>query len=419
VATVTYDIDLGLANVGTFPVFALFSDAASLVALPKPGLVEYRGGIFRWTFNWDANPGTSALVWKVIQNGVEVSGVVTPDGDAPMLYGQPWYFSDFGVVNVGGSPAFSFFARTDSGADVTPPSAAAGTVVEVGQGVFAFQYPWTGLTYAAVEMKWTLGGVEVWAIISAAAASPVEAPLPGQATLGAIRLLAQQRADMVNSSFVTPAEWLTYINGSWARLYGLITETFGADYYAPERFQFQTSGTSDTYPLPDGSARYTAPDGSTAKAFFKLLGVEVQATGTPTGWVSLKPFRMAERNQAGVPGVPARRPKYRLAKSSLWLRPLPMGGLTLQVLYAPRYAALVLDTDLLDGVNGWEEFVALDAARKALAKEESDTSGVEREIADLLARIQHEADNRDEGEPAVVADVQRGGIDLADEWWPV
>ena len=79
---------------------------------------------------------------------------------------------------------------------------------------------------------------------------------------------------------------------------------------------------------------------------------------------------------------------------------------------------MAADGDSLDGVNGWEELVVLDAARKALLKEESDTSGVEREIAMLVGRIEVEAQNRDAAAPATVSDVQRGAFDLPDYGWP-
>lgn len=335
------------------------------------------------------------------------------------------YRIGFGAANTGGSPIFSYFARGDTGSPLTPP-----TFYELGGGYYGFDFDWTAQPAAVTSVLYvaSLNGVEMQGeLLAGTVTTPATpyvppapgAPLPGQATLGAIRLLAKQRADMVNSPFVTDAEWTSYINGSWARLYGLLLEKWGADYYAPEKYQFTTQGGVETYGLPDGSASFLQPDGvTTARPFFKLLGVDVQAPGTPSGWLPLRPFPMGERDGTGIWGQLSRRPRYRLAKNALWLRPQPQAGLIVQVLYAPRIVALSLDGDVLDGVNGWEEYVVVDAARKALLKEESDTSGVERELADIVARLEHEADSRDAGEPATVADVVYGGGDLPGYGWP-
>ena len=48
----------------------------------------------------------------------------------------------------------------------------------------------------------------------------------------------------------------------------------------------------------------------------------------------------------------------------------------------------------------------VDAAIKALIKEESDTSALERDKAAITARIESAAENRDAAKPQRVADVQ-------------
>jgi len=61
---------------------------------------------------------------------------------------------------------------------------------------------------------------------------------------------------------------------------------------------------------------------------------------------------------------------------------------------------------MFDGVNGWEKLPILTAAISMLAKEESDTRALERERDRMWARLERMADNRDQGEPAVIQDVQ-------------
>ena len=62
-------------------------------------------------------------------------------------------------------------------------------------------------------------------------------------------------------------------------------------------------------------------------------------------------------------------------------------------------------TNVLDGVNGWEEQVVLGVAIRILTKEESDSSALERRKAAIKHRMESEASNRDMGMPAHVVDV--------------
>src|SRR4051812_34494215 len=74
-------------------------------------------------------------------------------------------------------------------------------------------------------------GTRYWYRISASdgvfgAVSAVQLIVPtrrGFASLGEIRLQAQQRADRVNSTFVTKVEWNDYVNQSYHELYDLLT----------------------------------------------------------------------------------------------------------------------------------------------------------------------------------------------------
>ncbi len=66
----------------------------------------------------------------------------------------------------------------------------------------------------------------------------------------------------------------------------------------------------------------------------------------------------------------------------------------------------------LDGVQGWEEYVVVDAAIKCKEKEESDASVLAAQKAELRARIVAASKNRDASEPAKVVDRT-----AANEWW--
>jgi len=63
-------------------------------------------------------------------------------------------------------------------------------------------------------------------------------------------------------------------------------------------------------------------------------------------------------------------------------------------------------TQTMDWVNGWEEYIIVDAAIKILGKEESDATVMGGRKAALLGRIQSIAENRDQGAPGKTVDVQ-------------
>jgi len=258
--------------------------------------------------------------------------------------------------------------------------------------------------------------------------------LPGQWTLANLRTLIRQECDMVNSQFITDAEFNSYIAYSQLELYDLLVQKYGNDYYSAldsnaNEYRITTDGVNDHFKLPDGSATYTFPDASTCPPFYKLLGVDLYLNGTnKSSRINVYPFSYAERNKFSAPNLPAwggrLRLQYRLeggvassvtvpAPAYLWLVPLPSNGQTVGVRYVPRLTPVANDTDVADGVSGWEEYIVVDVAIKALAKEESDPSVMMARKMALLKRIEEASENRDVGSPATVADVRddfgRGG----------
>ncbi len=79
---------------------------------------------------------------------------------------------------------------------------------------------------------------------------------------------------------------------------------------------------------------------------------------------------------------------------------------------------LLKDTDILDGVSGWTEYVIVDAAIKALEKEESDTSALQIRKQMLKQRIEESAMNRDAGQPDTISATRRNGDMSGSGWGP-
>lgn len=75
------------------------------------------------------------------------------------------------------------------------------------------------------------------------------------------------------------------------------------------------------------------------------------------------------------------------------------------------------DTDTVDGVSGWEEYIIVDTCIKAMAKEESDPSVFIAQKNALIKRIEEAAENRDIGEPEVVSDSKMRNSSWAGDDW--
>ena len=229
------------------------------------------------------------------------------------------------------------------------------------------------------------------------------APATAQLTLGTLRDMVRQRADMENSEFITDSELNGYIARSYYELYDLLVQKYGDNYYVANPYTFTTDGTNDQFALPGD--------------FYKLLGVDLQLGGSSDSWVTIRPFTFAERNRYSVPNFQSfygvTNLRYRLSGDKIWFTPLPSAGQSIRLWYVPRIDAVADDADIIDGVSGWEEYIIVDAAIKCLQKEESDVTVLLTQKQALIARIESAAENRDAGSPERVADTQ-----WADFWWP-
>ena len=83
----------------------------------------------------------------------------------------------------------------------------------------------------------------------------------GQTTLGTIKTIARQRADMVNSGFISDSELTAYVNLSYLELYDLLVTKYGNEYFVQLPHHITTDGINENFALP--------PD------FYKLLGVDL------------------------------------------------------------------------------------------------------------------------------------------------
>lgn len=302
-----------------------------------------------------------------------------------------------------------------------------------------------------------------------------------------LRAEVRQRADMVNSGFVSDWEVDRAVSQSWAQLYEQMCSS-GEDYYLKYVDISATSGGFyDFAPLNNSVSGQKATD------VYQVRGVDAVYSDNCT--VNLPRFNWEERNiYAATPALTPYYPitAYRVMQNpvtqrdSIQLIPDNSNGISyLRVWYYPSakavgYTATItnggsgltngtyyevsvnggsgsgmtatvviaggaitsvvitdytsgytvpswafgftpnsiyagspnlgttvgtITVDSLDGRNGWEEWVVIDAAIKLLAKEESDTSQLEREAARLWARIMAALQNRDAGQGKRITDV--------------
>lgn len=258
-----------------------------------------------------------------------------------------------------------------------------------------------------VEYWYKVASVGAGGTSSYSTAQSIVPTISGEMSLGQIRLLAKQEADRVNSDFVTVPEWNSYINQSAFELYDLLTTVY-EDYNLAPAIDFATDGTTQSYPLPNG-VNYSG-----AKPFYKLMGVDCGLDNSGNAFVTVPKFDFIGRNRYVYPNVSSTymgvfNLRYRVVGNSLMFIPTPSGGQVIRLWYIPRMDMLLKDTDIINGVSGWTEYIIVDAAIKALEKEESDTSALMARKMALKQRIEESAMNRDAGQPDTISSVRRGG----------
>lgn len=246
--------------------------------------------------------------------------------------------------------------------------------------------------------------------------SVIPAPV-AEMSLATLRLSSQQKADRVNSQFVTNQEWNTFIGLAMYELYDLLVTTY-EDYYLAPLAQFTTDGSTYFYPLPDGSTTFVnsvSGQSYVAPAFYKLIGIDLGLSSANNAWVTVDRFNANDRNNFVYPNTASTiygvfNLRYRPFGDKIEFIPTPSAGQPMRFWYVPRLPQLLQDTDITTlGISGWLQYVIARAAKYALDKEESDTSAITQEIVFIKQRIEESAANRDAGKPDTITNVRMNG----------
>lgn len=212
------------------------------------------------------------------------------------------------------------------------------------------------------------------------------------ATLLEIRTMAFQRANMEYDAgvqdedrFVTNAEIDREINKGYKELYGYLIR------HGMHRAETVYSIAAD------GSASYALP-----ADLFAILTVHRIQDGIGC---LMHRHDVRQRPRTDLGGAPAS--TYRVVGSTMVFDPVPSSG-DYEVRYVPVPGTLSADSDTMDSVLGWEEYVVLYVAVKLLQKEGSHNAAaaLKSDMRELLVRIQDEAQAAEMSEGTVVQNVR-------------
>lgn len=283
--------------------------------------------------------------------------------------------------------------------------------------VTTFQY----LDSAVIPGSSLASGTRYWYTVASINGSDVSVPttpqsiipvVAGYMSLAQLRQLSQQKADRVNSNFITLPEWNSYINLAADELYDLVTTVF-EDYNMYQPVYFTTSGSTMDYPLPDGVTSFQTANFQTIvpPPIYKLSGIDLGLNNAPNGFVTVQKYNFIDRNRYVFPNTASTiygvfGLQYRFIGNVVRFIPQPSSSQPIGIWFIPRRTQLLQDTDVTDGFNGWNLYIIARAAKYALDKEESDTSKLDAEILYLKQRIEESAPNRDEGQADTISDTR-------------
>ena len=247
--------------------------------------------------------------------------------------------------------------------------------------------------------------------------------LPGQINLGYLRYQSRLAADKLLSQFLTDDEWNFNINQSATRLYDLLVRKYGEKYFlAPPLVITSTSvvltqGSLAFFPNPNGSLYNNAP------SLYKLAGVDA-SSGTATNanqnsWFTLPLFNWIDRDRYNTLQLAGSVTSlfglaYCPNGNNIYLIPYPTNAQSLQIWYVPMLTQMLKDTDMMPfSISGWSQLVIVDAAIKALIKEESfdQAQKLIDERTMLINDIEQTAPNRDVGQPNTVSNTRSNSGD--------
>ncbi len=240
----------------------------------------------------------------------------------------------------------------------------------------------------------------------------------------------RERADMVDSQFVTSAEVQRFLEAAWQELYSIMVAS-GEDLFL--RRARITGSAADPLVTEDGDLIVTengdvlivggvVPVGSYINLPAQVKALRLVRIANDVRLRKATVHDLEFIQNAGSSGKPvAYRPDMdpRNQYLRLELYPQPDRSYEYEVFYVP---ALSLKEFLSSSyvsipVRGWDEYCVLTATAKCKDKEEADIGNVMKEREVLLERIRADLVPFDKSEPDTVIQMSQTGIGREDRMW--
>jgi len=200
------------------------------------------------------------------------------------------------------------------------------------------------------------------------------------------------RTDEETSAFISDAELIDYIDSAFSEFYDTITMLY--EQYNLTYATIVTAADTQIYNLPAN--------------FYKLMGVDAELSSGKK--LSLNRVEWADRNNSGdeVANLTSAGTnlEYNILGNTIMLNPAPAAGIKVIVWYTPIAPKLHSKSQIIDGINGWEEMIVLEAAIRVFEKQEMDTASFLRQKKIVMERMQEVGQNRDAGTPRKVSDAR-------------
>lgn len=239
----------------------------------------------------------------------------------------------------------------------------------------------------------------------------------------------RERADMVDSQFVTSAEVQRFLEASWQELYSIMVAA-GEDLFV--RRARITGSAADPLVTENGDLIVTENGdviivgGVVATSSYINLPAQIKALrlvrhvdGARLRKSTLHDLELLQSSTA------LSKPRYYRAEIDplntylrLELLPAPDRSYEYDVFYVPALSLTEFLTSSFVSipVRGWDEFLVLGASAKCKDKEEADIGNVMKEKEILVERIRADLVPFDKSEPDVVVQMSNSGVEREDLW---
>lgn len=218
----------------------------------------------------------------------------------------------------------------------------------------------------------------------------------------------RERLDMVGSTYITDTEFNGWIDNSTRKLYDLLVDARGEDYYTTYApfFAGTVANTTD----------YALNTICGSNNFYKLRGVYLKDGAAATDarhemtkvgldeMVRLPALLGASRGWVGSGGKS--NVYYCIFGDTIRFHPAPPTEYRGEIWYIPPFVGYSSDSSTVDAVNGWDDYIIADVCCKGGTKEERDISDFTAEKQEALERIGRCRNQRDRFQVYRVRDVQ-------------